>query len=235
MDRHRLLRPIIFAVAAAGLLAGCALLVGRPTTVPGPGRLDVPQPTATQIATGANPNPSIPQMNQFAVQLYPAARTSRCQSLRLDGERPLRPDETFDFRREPDDGPGAGGDPAARMDPKAARAIPGRQPRRRRRRYRGAAHLLWASDGTRLQMEIAHRRGVARDGNQPTLLTVDHPTTNPRRLCSSHSCWSGWRWGAYMRAPRCATASRRTSPYQGGPRRMTSRSRSVICSRPASR
>src|ERR1700691_4715320 len=71
MGRHRQLRPIIFATGVAGLLAGCALLVGQPATVPAPGRLDVPQPTATQVAAGANPNPSTPQMNQFAVQVNP--------------------------------------------------------------------------------------------------------------------------------------------------------------------
>ena len=36
-----------------------------------------------------------------------------------------------------------------------------------------------ASDGTRLRMEIAHRRDLARNGNQPTLLTVDRPTSRP--------------------------------------------------------
>lgn len=36
-----------------------------------------------------------------------------------------------------------------------------------------------ASDGTRLLMEIAHRRDLDRDGNQPTLLTVEHPTGKP--------------------------------------------------------
>ncbi|MFZ1866938.1 MAG: prolyl oligopeptidase family serine peptidase [Steroidobacteraceae bacterium] len=179
MDRHRLLRPIIFAVAAAGLLAGCALLVGQPTTVPGPGRLDVPQPTATQIATGANPNPSTPQMNQFAVQLYPAGAHHDANPYGWMENVHSGRTRHWIFVEN-------------RTTARALEAIPQREWIRRRleqfqagSRAGVAADIVVqrtsyvASDGTRLQMEIAHRRGVARDGNQPTLLTVDHPTNKP--------------------------------------------------------
>ncbi|MGH8296727.1 MAG: prolyl oligopeptidase family serine peptidase, partial [Steroidobacteraceae bacterium] len=41
-------------------------------------------------------------------------------------------------------------------------------------------HVLYLGpDGTRLPMEIAHRRDLARDGNEPALLTVYHPTGKP--------------------------------------------------------
>lgn len=177
MSNQRRLRPFLFGAGAAALLAGCAMLVGQPATVPGPGRLDVPQPTATQIATGANPNPSRPQMNQFAVEVVHS-------------------------------NPGQGGNPYGWLENlhsdrtrhwifvenqktrAALAAIPQRAwIRRRLERLQagggGADDVVVvrsfyvASDGTRLRMEIAHRRRLAHDGNQPTLLTVDHPTNKP--------------------------------------------------------
>ncbi len=72
MVRYRRLRRVCLAAATAGLLAGCAgIMVGRPTPVPSGRRLDVPQPTATQIAVGANPNPSAPRMNPLVAQVKP--------------------------------------------------------------------------------------------------------------------------------------------------------------------
>lgn len=179
MGRHRQLGPIILAAGTAWLLAGCSLLVGQPNTVPGPGRLDVPQPTATQVATGANPNPSAPQINQFAVQVYPQ-RTAYAAN-------PYRWLEDVHSGRTRhwilvENGAAA----------KALAAIPQRAwIRRRLERLEvggraGAADdvvvertFYAASDGTRLRIEIAHRRDSARDGDEPTLLTVDHPTSKP--------------------------------------------------------
>jgi prolyl oligopeptidase PreP (S9A serine peptidase family) len=166
-------------VGAAGLLAGCALLVGQPATVSGPGRLDVPQPTATQIAAGANPSPSTPRMNQFSVALVPSGsgHTSNpygwLENVHSGRTRHWIYVENQTTRR-------------------ALAAIPQRPWIRRRLeqlQVRGGAStaddvvvvrsFYVASDGTRLRMEIAHRRHLAHDGNQPTLLTVDHPSDKP--------------------------------------------------------
>ena len=176
MGRQRRWRPILFAAGAAGLLAGCALLVGQPTTVPGPGRLDVPQPTATQIATGANPNPSTPQMNQFAVEVNPRGAGHEANPYRwLENVHSGRTRHWIFVENQ--------------TTAKALAAIPQRawiRSRLEQLQAGGAAatsddivverSFFVASDGTRLRMEIAHRRDLARDGNQPTLLTVDHPT-----------------------------------------------------------
>jgi prolyl oligopeptidase PreP (S9A serine peptidase family) len=182
MGRQRRLLGTI-AAGAAGLLAGCALLVGQPTTVPGPGRLDVPQPTATQIATGANPNPSTPQMNQFAVQVNPRGPSHEANPYRwLENVHSGRTRHWIFVENQ--------------TTAKALAAIPQRAWIRGRLEQLqvggGAAaagdivverSFFVASDGTRLRMEIAHRRDLARDGNQPTLLTVDHPTgKTPGRL-----------------------------------------------------
>ena len=180
MARQRRLCPILFAAGAAGLLAGCALLVGQPTTVPGPGRLDVPQPTATQIAAGANPNPSTPQMNQFAVQVNPPGAAHEANPYRwLENVHSGRTRHWIFVENQ--------------TTAKALAAVPQRAWIRRRLEQLQAGaggagvaddvvverSFYVASDGTRLRMEIAHRRDLAHDGNQPTLLTVDHPTGKP--------------------------------------------------------
>lgn len=171
-------RLILFAAGAAGLLAGCALLVGQPTTVPGPGRLDVPQPTATQIATGANPNPSTPQLDQFAIQVNPRGAGHEANPYRyLENVHSGRTRHWILVENQ--------------TTARALAAIPQRAWIRRRLEQLQAGggtgaddivverSFFVASDGTRLHMEIAHRRELARDGNQPTLLTVDHPTGKP--------------------------------------------------------
>lgn len=173
------MRSIIFAAAGAWLLAGCAMLVGQPTTVPGPGRLDVPQPTATQIAVGANPNPSSPRINQFAVQVSPAGPRHDTNPYRwLENVHSGRTRRWIVVEN--------------RAAVKALAAIPQRawiRTRLEQLQVGGRAGVAAdvvvertfyaASDGTRLRMEIAHRRDLARDGNHPTLLTVDHPTNKP--------------------------------------------------------
>jgi prolyl oligopeptidase PreP (S9A serine peptidase family) len=179
MGRQRKLRPILFAAGVAGLLAGCAMLVGQPTTVPGPGRLDVPQPTATQIAAGANPNPSTPQINQFAIQVNPRGPGHQSNTYGwLENVHSNRTRHWIFVENQ--------------KTAKALAAIPERAWIRRQlaQIQAGGAEDITndvvversfyvASDGTRLRMEIAHRRGQAQDGNQPTLLTVDHPTAKP--------------------------------------------------------
>ena len=179
MGRLRRLRPILFATGAAGLLAGCALLVGQPATVPGPGRLDVPQPTATQIAAGANPNPSTPQLNQFAVEVVPPGSGGNQNPYRwLESIHSGRTRHWIFVENQ--------------ATVKALAAIPQRGWIRRRLEQlalSGGAGVTGdvvversfyvSSDGTRLRMEIAHRRDQPQDGNQPTLLTVEHPTSTP--------------------------------------------------------
>jgi prolyl oligopeptidase PreP (S9A serine peptidase family) len=179
MGRLRQWRPIVLAAGVAGLLAGCALLVGQPATVPGPGRLDVPQPTATQIAAGANPNPSTPQLNQFAVEVNPRSAAPEGNPYRwLENVHSGRTRHWIFVENQ--------------MTAKALASIPQRAWIRRRLEQlqvgggSGIADnvvvqrsFYVAADGTRLLMEIAHRRDLVRDGNQPTLLTVDHPTGKP--------------------------------------------------------
>jgi prolyl oligopeptidase PreP (S9A serine peptidase family) len=178
MGRYRQLRPITFA-AAAGLLAGCAMLVGQPATVPGPGRLDVPQPTATQIATGANPNPSTPRINQFVAQVHqPRERHTANPYGWLEDVHSGRTRHWILVEN--------------RAAATALATLPRRAWIRKRLAQleaRGPAGVrddvvverttYVGSDGARLRMEIAHRRDLARDGNRPTLLTVDHPTSKP--------------------------------------------------------
>jgi prolyl oligopeptidase PreP (S9A serine peptidase family) len=181
MGRHRGLRRICLAVGVAGLLAGCAgIIIGHPTPVPGKGPMGEPRPTATQIAVGANPSPSAPRMNPFVAELQPrgspgggnpygwlhAVRSNRTRHWILVENRASR---------------------------KALAAIPRRAwIADRLERLQGpdgreaatgiviehASYL--GPDGVRLPLEIAHRRDVARDGNQPTLLTVYRTTGKPR-------------------------------------------------------
>lgn len=178
MGRCRRLLPIIVAVAA-GLLAGCALLVGQPTAVPGPGRLDVAQPTATQIATGANPNPSTPRINQFVAQVnLPRERRAANPYGWLEDVHSGRTRHWILVEN--------------RKTATAVAALPRRawiRARLAQLEARGGAAVpddvvveratYVGSDGARLRMEIAHRRDLARDGNHPTLLTVDHPGSKP--------------------------------------------------------
>jgi prolyl oligopeptidase PreP (S9A serine peptidase family) len=179
MGRFRRWRSILFAVAA-GLLAGCALLVGQPPTpVPGPGRLDVPQPTATQVATGANPNPSTPRINQFVAQVNPPRERHAANPYGwLENVHSGRTRHWISVENG--------------VTAKALAAIPQRawiRTRLEQLEARGRAGVsddvvvervsYASSDGARLRMEIAHRRDFTRDGNRPTLLTVEHPTGKP--------------------------------------------------------
>ena len=198
MARHRRLHPIIFAAGAAGLLAGCAMLVGQPTTVPGPGRLDVPQPTATQIATGANPNPSTPRINQFAVQVNPLGMGHAANPYRWLEDVHSGRTRHWIFVEN-------------RMAANALAAMPQRAwIRTRLEQLEAGGHagvaddvvveraFYVASDGTRLRMEIATgaiwRAWQSTDSSPSSARRAGH-----RARCSSRSCWSGSRWGAYMR------------------------------------
>lgn len=179
MGRHRRWRTILFAAGAAWLLAGCALLVGQPTAVPGPGRLDVPQPTATQIATGSNPNPSAPRVNQFVTQVNPpGARRSTNPYGWLEDVHSGRTRHWIAVEN--------------RATAKALAAIPERAwIRTHLEQLEAGGHAAPADDvvvehtsyvspdGVQLSMEIAHRRDLARDGNQPTLLTVYRGASKP--------------------------------------------------------
>ena len=179
MGRHRRWRTIVLAAGTAWLLAGCALLFGQPTTVPGPGRLDVPQPTATQIATGSNPNPSTPRINQFVTQVNPpGARRGTNPYGWLEDVHSGRTRHWIAVEN--------------RATAKVLAAIPQRAwIRTHLEQFQdggrpGAAedvvveHTSYVSpDGVRLPMEIAHRRDLARDGNQPTLLTVYRHASKP--------------------------------------------------------
>lgn len=183
MGRHRRLRPILLAAGAAWLLAGCTLLVGQPTTVPGPGRLDVPQPTVTQIATGSNPNPSAPRINQFVAQVNPPG-THRGTNPYAWLEN-VHSGRTRHWIRSEN-----------QATAKALAAIPRRpwiRMRLQQLQARGPAAVApdivverafyIGPDGVQLPMEIAHRRDLARDGNRPTLLTVySHASKPPSRL-----------------------------------------------------
>ena len=181
MVRYRRLGPILLA-AAAGLLAGCALLVGTPTTVPGPGRLDVPQPTATQIAVGENPNPRGPRINQFVAQVNPPGAHRRANPYAwLENVHSGRTRHWI-----------AGEN---RATARALAAIPQRawiSTRLEQLQAGGRAeaaadvvveHVHYIGpDGTALPMEIAHRRDLPHDGNRPALLTVYGSTSKPDRL-----------------------------------------------------
>lgn len=172
MARQRRWRARLFAAGAGCLLAGCAMLVGQPTTVPGPGRLDVPQPTATQIATGSNPNPSTPRINQFVTQVNPpGARRATNPYGWLEDVHSQRTRHWIAVEN--------------RATAKALAALPQRASIRAQLEHLQTGGRAGASDdvvvertsyvspdGVQLSMEIAHRRDLDRDGNQPTLLTV---------------------------------------------------------------
>jgi prolyl oligopeptidase PreP (S9A serine peptidase family) len=174
------LRPIPLAAGMAWLLVGCAgVRFGQPTPVPSGGRLDVPQPTATQIAVGANPTPSAPRMNPFVAQVYaPGARSSRNPYGWLENVHSSRARHWLFLEN--------------RATATALAALPQRAWISSRLEQLQAGGPAGAADdvvvergsylgpdGTRLPMEIAHRRDLARDGNRPTLLTVYRATSKP--------------------------------------------------------
>lgn len=161
------------AVGAAGLLAGCAaMLAGQPTPLSGKGTLGEQQPTATQVGVGANPTPSIPRMNPFVAQVRrPGARSGANAYAWLEDVHSKRTTHWILLENQ--------------STAKALAGIPQREwIRTRLAQLQGRSHpgasgevivertFYLGPDGTRLPMEIAHRRDSARDGNQPALLAV---------------------------------------------------------------
>lgn len=179
MARDSRLHRIALAAAIAGLLVGCAgVKIGQPTPVPGPGRLGVPQPTATQIAVGANPTPSEPRLNPFVAQVRPPAERAACNPYGwLESVHSMRTRHWIAVENRATD--------------KALADLPQRAWIRDRLEQLQAAGnpeaagvvvertFYLSPDGARLPMEIAHRRDLARDGSQPTLLSVYHATGKP--------------------------------------------------------
>jgi prolyl oligopeptidase PreP (S9A serine peptidase family) len=179
MGRYRRCRRIPLAAAVAGLLAGCAeVMLGQPTPAPGAGPLGVPQPTATQIATGANPSPMAPPFYPFVARVRPPGERGGGNPYSwLENVHSSRTRRWILAQN--------------RATAKALAVIPQRAWIRSRLEQLPGGRLALpnddvvervfylGSDGTRLPMEIAYRRGLARDGNQPTLLTVYHSTGRP--------------------------------------------------------
>jgi prolyl oligopeptidase PreP (S9A serine peptidase family) len=171
MGSYRRLRRISVAAGLAGLLTGCtAVMVGQPTPVPGRGRLDVPQPTATQIAVGANPSPSAPRMNPIVAQVRPPGARPRANPYGwLEDVHSSRTRHWISKENE--------------ASARALAAIPQRARVRSMLEQPQSAsndvvveHASYlAADGTRLPMDVVHPRDVPRDGNQPALLTVYRP------------------------------------------------------------
>ena len=202
MGRCRRLRRATLAAGLAGLLAGCAgVLIGHPTPVPGRGPLGTPQPTATQIAVGAKPSPSAPRMNPFVAQLKPPG-----------GRGAVNPYAWLENVRSPRTRHWIAAENRATKE--ALAGIPQRGwIRTRLAQLQGGGapevandvvveHILYLGpDGTRLPMEIAYRRDLARDGNQPTLLTVFHRTAKPPEPLLQPFVWV-WAemGGVYARA-----------------------------------
>lgn len=201
MGRYRRLTGMSLAAGVAGLLAGCAgFMASRPTPVPGRGPLGVPQPTATQIAVGANPSPSAPRMNPFAAQVRPlGGRGSGNPYDWLENVHSKRTRHWIAVENQ--------------KTAQALAAIPQRawivsHLERLQAEGSGASddvtveHVLYLGpDGTRLPMEIAHRRASPRDGNQPTLLSVYRATGKPQSplLQPSVLAWAAMG-GVYARA-----------------------------------
>lgn len=173
MGRYARLHRMPLAVGTAWLLAGCAgVMLGRPTPVPGPGPLNVPQPTTTQIAVGQNPSPSAPRMYPFVAQVRPSGAAMGLNSYRwLEDVHSNRTRHWILVQN--------------RATAAALAAIPQRAwIRARLERFERAGRSgipdedvvervsYLASDGTRLPMEIVHRRDLARNGDQPALLAV---------------------------------------------------------------
>lgn len=173
MGRSAALRRIPLAIGALAMLAGCAgLMVGQPTPVTGPGPLGVPQPTATQIAVGANPTRAEPQVNQFVAQVRPPGGHSAAHAYRwLENVHSPRTRHWILAENR------ATAKTLAAMPQRAwIRSRLERLPQARRLALPGNDVIervfYLAPDGTRLPMEIAHRRDLVRDGTAPTLLTV---------------------------------------------------------------
>jgi prolyl oligopeptidase PreP (S9A serine peptidase family) len=174
------LRRIALAVASAALLVGCAgVRVGQPTPVAGSGPYGRPQPTATQIAVGANPAPATPQVDQFVANLRP--RAGRGGEDTYAWLQNVHSSKTRHWIRAED-----------RAARKALAAIPERAWLRRRVEAleRGESrgipgdievrHVRYLGpDGVPMPMQIAYRRGLIRDGDRPTLLSVYHATGKP--------------------------------------------------------
>lgn len=173
MVRCRRFRRMCLAAGLAGLLAGCAgMMVGQPTPVPGRGPLGMQEPTATQVGVGANPTPSMPRMNAFVAQVRPpGARGGANPYAWLENVHSKRTRHWIVVENQ--------------STAKALAGIPQREwIRRRLAELQGAGHagtpsdvmvertFYLSPDGTRLPIEIAHRRDLARDGNQPALLSV---------------------------------------------------------------
>jgi len=173
MVRYRRFRRIFLAAGAAGLLAGCAaVLPGPQTPVPDKEPLGEQQPTATQVGVGANPTPSRPRMNPFVAQVRPpGARGGANTYAWLENVHSERTQHWILIENQ--------------STAKALDGIPQREwIRGRLAHLQGASPggasndvivdrtLYLAADGTRLPMEIAHRRDAPRDGNQPALLSV---------------------------------------------------------------
>lgn len=173
MGRYAALRRMPLAIGAFAMLAGCAgLLIGHPTPVTGPGPLGVPQPTATQIAVGANPTRAEPQVDQFVAQVSPPGRHSPAhaygwlENVHSPRTRHWILAENRATREE-----------LAAIPQRAwIRSRLGRVAHEGRLALPGNAVIervfYLGPDGTRLPMEIAHRRDLVRDGTAPTLLTV---------------------------------------------------------------
>lgn len=166
---QRISVAIGLAAGLAGLVAGCAgVTIGQPTPVPGRGPLGVPQPTATQIAVGANPSPSEPRMNPFVAQVRsPGTRPGANPFAWLEN---VHSDRTRHWIAKEN-----------RAAERALAAIPQRAwiGSRLEQLQSTPSNVVVervfyvGPDGTRLPMEIAHPRDVPRDGNQPALLTVE--------------------------------------------------------------
>jgi prolyl oligopeptidase PreP (S9A serine peptidase family) len=184
MARYRRLRRIPLAAALAGLTGCSGVMIAQPTPAPGQGPLGVPQPTVTQIAVGANPTRSAPQVNQFVAQVSPPGE--RAAGNRYGWLESVRSGRTRHWILVEN-----------RATTKALASLPQRAWIRSRLeelegRGPASADQLSANefvvervsylspDGTRLPMEIAHRRDLVRDGNQPTLFTVYHATGKPQ-------------------------------------------------------
>lgn len=181
MGNDRRVRRISLAAGLTGLLAGCAgFMVGQPTPVPGKGPLGVPQPTATQVAVGANPNPSAPRMNTVVAQVRPrGARPGANPYAWLENVHSKRTQHWISVENQAT-AKALAGIPerawiASRLEQLEGAAAPGAS------NDVVTEHLLYLGpDGTRLPMEIAHRRDSARDGNQPTLLSVYRAAGKPK-------------------------------------------------------
>lgn len=220
MGSDRRFRRVMLAAGVTGLLAGCAgVMVGEPTPVGGRGPLDVPQPTATQIGVGANPSPSAPRMNTVVAQVKPPGEHAGANPYGwLEDVRSTKTRRWVSKENE--------------ASAKALAEIPQRAwIRSQLEQPQGVASdvvvervFYLTADGTRLPMEIAHRRDLARNGNQPALLTVYPPSSKPPGRLLDEPFASVWlrMGGVYARAQvRDALAS---VPASRGPGALPDRS-----------